>query len=448
MTAPEDLVSWEALSALKDRPFHPLARAKDWDKSDGTAYLPEMAAAFSLHWMALPRRRVLGQPFTGQPLAEALLDPAQREWLAAVARRRGASTNTHLWIPVHPWQREHLHRMLSTKMAGCLDLGAGPGMVIPTASLRSLAVVGQPNIHIKLSLSVNTLGAVRTLPPRYLHNGVLASACLNDVRQKDEWLGAHLLLCDESNWWALQQQESLQAESGELACMMRRYPALPGATLIPMAALPVVTADGALPAFNYLLGPDLHEEAAWRLFADIALALLELGLRCFAYGVMPELHGQNVVMALQKRKIFALVLRDHDSLRICRTMMQTQGLDAPDYVIDRSTPNTLELDTPRELLAYLQTLAIEVNLYAILAALAERYGRDEMQGWNIVRAALESCLARISLPEDIAEQTRGMLLNERCWPFKQVLAPLLGQKEFSSGMPSAMGQVANPLLRG
>ena len=233
--------------------------------------------------------------------------------------------------------------------------------------------------------------------------------------------------------------------------MLRRYPALPGATLIPMAALPVTTAGGALPAFDHLIGAisqDVisQEEAAWRLFADIARALLELGLRCFAHGVMPELHGQNVLLAFKGRRIAALILRDHDTLRVCRSMMEVQGIKAPDYVIDRATPNTLELNTPRELLAYLQTLALEVNLYAILAALAARYGREEAHGWRIVRQVLEMCLASVPLPTEIASQTKNLLLNEAEWPFKQVLAPLLNTTTFGTGMPSAMGRLKNPLL--
>lgn len=446
VAAPDDLLSWEALSCLKDRPFHPLARAKDWDASDGTAYLPETGASFALHWVALPRDRVCGRASSGQPLADILLDRMQQVSLAETARVRGADGDSYLWLPVHPWQWECLKRTVPSDLVACIDLGTGPGAVMPTASLRSLAIIGRPGTHLKLALSVNALGAVRTLPPRYLHNGNLAGACLETLRQRDDWLAAHLLLCDETDWWALRQRDALQAEPGELACMIRRYPALPNATLIPMAALPVVTAATALPAFDYLAGPAGQEGEVWTLFADIARALLELGLRCFAYGVMPELHGQNVVLAFQGRRIAALVLRDHDSLRICRPLMQAQGIEVPDYVIDRSTPNTLELNTARELLAYLQTLAIEVNLYAILAALAERYGREEVHGWHIVRTVLEDCLACVPLPDDIAGQARSLLLDEPGWPFKQILAPLLGRANFGTGMPSAMGRLSNPLL--
>lgn len=446
--APDDLLSWETLSCLKDRPFHPLARAKDWGDDAGSAYAVEAAASLPLRWVAVPWDRVRGTVVAGQPIAEALLDPAQHDRLATTAHACGARGEVWLWMPVHPWQWVHLERFASPALSQCIDLGTGPGTAVPTASLRSLAVVGRPRTHLKVALSVNALGAVRTLPPRYLHNATLASACLENLRGRDEWLASHLLLCDENHWWALRQRDALEAEPGELACVVRRYPSLPDARLIPMAALPVVAADGALPAFDQLLGPAGAEDEAWTLFAEVTGALLELSLRCLAHGVMPELHGQNVLLAFHARRIVALVLRDHDTLRICPPLMNAQGVAAPDYVVDRSTPNTLELATPRELLAYLQTLAIEVNLYAVIAALAERYGRDEAHGWRILRGVLEACLTRVPLPEQIAASTRSLLLDERDWPFKQVLAPLLGRASFGTGMPSAMGRIDNPLFPG
>ncbi|WP_025039828.1 IucA/IucC family protein [Nitrosospira briensis] len=451
MAAPEDLLPWEALSCLKDRPFHPLARAKDWNGDHGYGYATETMASLPLHWVAVPRDCIVSAPaaqFAGQPLAESLLDPGQQDNLASAARAGHADGANWLWMPVHPWQWAWLNRAISPKLSECIYLSMGPGTAVPTASLRSLAVTGNPGTHLKLALSVRTLGATRALPPRYLHNGILASACLESLRRRDDWLAAHLLLCDEDKWWALSQCDALDAEPGELACMIRRYPVLPGATLIPMAALPTVSADGKLPAFDHLIGAAAPEEAAWRLFGDIAGALLELGLRCFAHGVMPELHGQNVLLAFKDRQIAALVLRDHDTLRVCHPLMQAQGVTIPDYVIDRSTPNTLELNTPRELLAYLQTLAIEVNLYAILAALATYYGRDEAHGWGVVRQALEICLAHAPLPVEIAGQARKMLLEEAEWPFKQLLAPLFNVTSFGTGMPSAMGRLPNPLLAG
>ena len=446
--APDDLLSWEALTALKGRPFHPLALAKDGgkDNADLDAYAPETLLPFSLHWVALPRDRVrCSVTRAEQPLAHTLLDCTERAALAQTARHRGAGSHHNVWLPVHPWQWAWLQRTAPSTTAACVDLGPSPGKVRPTASIRSLAVVADPNTHLKLSLSVNLLGAQRSLPPRYLHNGTLAGVCIEALRQRDTWLASHLLPCEESQWWALRQSDVLEDDPGELACLVRRYPTLPGATLIPMAALAVTTSTGSLPAFEYLLNDHEQEAPAWKLFADMTGALLELGLRCYAQGVMPELHGQNVLLAFREQRIISLILRDHDTLRICRPFMLDQGIAAPQYVFDRGVSNTLELDTPSALLAYLQTLAIEVNLYAVLAALAERYGRDEQYGWRIIRTQMIAVLARVPLPDQSAEHVRRLLLEEPSWPFKQLLAPLLARPVLGTGMPSAMGRLTNPL---
>lgn len=461
--APSELTHWEVLSCLKDRPFHPLARAKEWDGSgDVAAYLPTAMAPFAPFWLAVPRARLTGpgadtaSTLTPQPIAAALLDEAQLARLRDAARKRQAGGDAWLWLPVHPWQWRRLQMAAAGLVDGCVVLGGDFGVAAPTASLRSLALPARPQVHVKLSLSVNTLGAIRTLPPRYLMNAIAAAACLERLRANDAWLDSHLLLCDESLWCAMRTGDGASAGTagnaelignpGELACLVRRYPALPHKTLIPMAALPVCLRDGSLPVFEHLLGADAGADHAWRLFADIARLLIGVGLRCIGNGVMPEMHGQNIVMVCDRDRVEALLLRDHDTLRLCPALMRRRGVAVPQYQIDRATPNTLELADVPQLLAYFQTLAIEVNLYAALAALARRYAEPEARGWRIVRAAVEAALDQAPMDDGDRLEVRRLLLEAAQWPFKQVLAPLLARKDFGTGMPSSMGAIANPLL--
>jgi siderophore synthetase component len=451
---PADLLNWEVLSCLKDRPFHPLARAKEWDGDDAgnvAAYLPTTMTPFALVWIAVARSQLLSSGAgTGQPIAETMLDATSLERLAQAAREQHAAGTDWLWLPVHPWQWRWLQSRQPALVGCCRPLGDDFGHAAPTASLRSLAVPGHDQVHVKLSLSVNTLGAIRTLPPRYLKNAVAAAACLEGLRAGDAWLARHLLLCDETLWCAsdggTQDDAGLISNRGELACLIRRYPALPQRTLIPMAALPVRLAGGALPVFDHLLGSGAGAEQAWQLFDDIARLLIGTGLRCVAGGVMPELHGQNIVLVCDRAKVEALLLRDHDTLRICPELMRQRDVAIPPYLIDRSTPNTLELPGVAQLLAYFQTLAIEVNLYAVLAALAQRYEAPESRGWRLVRAAISDTLDEVAMRGQDRDEVRKLLLDAEQWPFKQVLAPLLARKDFSTGMPSSMGVIANPLL--
>ncbi len=451
--APHELLHWERLSTLKDRPFHPLARAKDWDgDEDVAAYLPKPNSSFTLAWVAVPRIRLRSAaPLQDgvQPLADALLAPSQRVQLERAAQAVLMDGQAWLWLPVHPWQWRWLQTRQAGQVADCVLLGSA-GSAAPTASLRSLVLPQREQTHLKLSLSVNTLGAIRTLPPRYLHNAVSASAFLNRLREHDPWLDKHMLLCDENDWWAAGtdtiDHTELIADRGELACLLRRYPALPGRTLVPMAALPACLEDGTLPAFVQLLGGVGDAEGDWRLLARIAALLAGVALRCVVRGALPEMHGQNVLLVCRGDEIEALLLRDHDTLRICPAQIRKNNLDVPVYHIDRSTPNTLELDNLDDLLAYFQTLAVGVNLYAVLAALAQRHDVAESHGWRIVREAIASALAEIPMSATDSALLHERLLAAPRWPFKQVLAPLLERQHFGTGMPSRMGSIANPLV--
>lgn len=472
--APRALLAWEALCCLRDRPFHPFARAKVWPGEPGDAFDVESGQPVTWHWLAVPRGRVIAGTAGGlegaddaerQPCAHALLDAHEFATLAYRAREAGADADA-LWLPVHPWQIAQLRRRQPALLDGCVDLGAGPGTGTPTASLRSLGVARAPSLHLKLALGVQALGAERVLPPRYQHNGELAQRCLRTLAERDRWLGAHLRWCDEGAWWvhgatpAPHDEATLIAERGDLGCLLRRYPDADGDNwLLPMAALAVCTSDGRLPALDAAAGArPASREARSATFARIAGLVIELGLRCLRYGVMPELHGQNVVLRIGADGATGIVLRDHDTLRICPARMREAGIATPDYVIDRGSPNMLILDDPLELLAYFQTLAVGVNLYAILAALADvdtdgDEGDGEAAGWRIVHDVLRENVARVFDESDGADASTTALgarvaeaLFERdAWPFKQLVMPLAGRASVGTGMPSGLGAIGNPL---
>ncbi|HGL6714188.1 siderophore biosynthesis protein [Burkholderia contaminans] len=452
---PYSLMTWESICCLRDRPFHPVARAKLWPGGTGDAYEVEVGR-IPLRWVAvLPDALRYGDDAAlaspgAQPVARAVLDKEAVTVLAHRAASLGIAPEA-LWLPVHPWQWDYLQHAHPQLTARCIDFGIEVGVAQPTASLRTLGIGADTQTHLKLSLSVQALGASRVMPPRYLHNAVLAERCLRALCAQDTWLGEHLELCDERAWWSLGNDGTLIEELGELACMLRRYPDGAG-WLLPMAACAASTTDGRLPAFAVLCGAngadvsaDTMREDAWRMFERIARLLIELGLRCFAHGVMPELHGQNVLLRVGPGGPCGIVLRDHDTLRICPSTMVEAGVEIPDYAIDRSTPNTLILDTPDALLAYFQTLAVEVNLYAIIAALADRLDDDERTGWVIVDRVLCETLDRVFGATSAGDRIARALFDTQEWPFKQLLAPLAARATLGTGMPSGLGTVRNPL---
>jgi len=443
---PGQLHHWEALASLRDRPFHPLARAKDWGATPQAAlrFGSEAGQPITLCWVAVARAHWVTTEHSCP--AGLLLTPSQQARLQHQANRLGIDPQAYAWLPVHPWQLDYWQRTQGWHAATALDLGIGLEQAYATASLRTLALRGRSDLHLKLPLSLPLLGATRSLPARYLHNGRQAQQCLAQLRARDAWLAAHLQVCDESQSWAMRQCTEAAQDPGELACQLRRYPRQDDALQVPMAALPVMLDDGSLPALDLLLGEARSHEATWLAFERIAALVLELALRCFSVGAMPELHGQNLLLAWQHGTPTSAVLRDHDSLRICAPMLRASGLAVPDYLVAANSPNTLLLATPMQLLAYLQTLLVEVNLYALLAAIAEHSGTTEAHGWQRLHRVLASVLERISLPEPLAAQVRAQLLQAPQWPFKQILHPLLQTPQAGTGMPAAMGTWPNPLL--
>ncbi|OMH33817.1 IucA/IucC family protein [Motiliproteus sp. MSK22-1] len=451
-----NLAEWECIASLRDRPFHPVAKAKVFEgiSIDSHQLLPGKKLQAS--WWAIPRTLSLqsveenSQPGLEQPFFQLLTDN-QQQVVKQVCEKQQLDLEEYLILPVHPLQA------LWIKTHNCFlaarDLGVSATDLIATSSLRSLVVKHQPHLHLKLSLSITSLGAVRVQPARYLHNGQLAQRVFSKIQDRDEWLANHVELCEETLWASMSehQENPLLQENGELSCLLRSYPESlindPDIELVPMSALAVQNEKGQATGVRRLLS--IADQTAsltscLKLFEVIAKLLSELGLRCFNYGVMPELHGQNVLLICRLGEIQGLLLRDHDTLRTCPLMMEAQDLQPPCYVMDRSTPGTLELENPEELLAYFQTLVLEVNLYAIMDAMCRDLNSAEQPFWHLLQSVLNNSVQGMSndSARDIAARE---LFSAQQWPFKQLLHPLLMRQSLGSGMPCGMLPSNNPL---
>jgi siderophore synthetase component len=440
---PGDLLAGERLAATRGRPFHPTARAASgWTAEELAAYGPMRPDPLGLAWVAVRADRLrFGSGAGADRLADLLLDPPDRERLAAETAALGPG---FCLLPVHPWQREHvLPREFARELeAGLIrPVARDVGRFRPTASLRTLASPAQAR-HVKLPLGIATLGAARLLPPRYLDNGERAERLMRALLRRDPGLRRRVSLCDERTWCGWGGDE-FGDRPGQLAAQLRTYPAgvldEPGTLTIAMAAL----AAHEWETLGSAIGDDLDPV---EFFGALAAAFAEVGLRFLRYGVLPELHGQNVVVTLRDGRPERFVLRDHDTLRLYPAWMSAAGVPDPEYRIKPGAAQSLRLDRAEALVGYLQTLGFQVNLYGIADALGRHYGIDEGVFWEGLRVALVGCLADVDLPEHVAVVVRRQLLDEPSWPTRQVLGPLL-RHGGSNGvsMPAATGAGRNPL---
>jgi siderophore synthetase component len=457
---PGELITAERLAATRNRPFHPTARAATgWTARELARYGPMREQPLGLDWVAVRRDRLRhGSGDTSDRLHELLLDDADRRHLADAVDLAGLHLDDVQPLPVHPW---HLAHVLPTVYAAELaardvvPLVRGLGRFHPTASLRTLAIDPQGTapeneLHVKLPLGVTTLGATRLLPPRYLDNGQRAQRTMQQLIDRCPILRARVQLCDERTWCGWHHPSDVDEfndRAGQLAAALRVYPAGlfddPARLVLPMATLAAHEWDVLGP----VIGPAGFGTAdAVEFFRRLAEAFCEVGLGFLRYGVLPELHGQNVVVALQDGVPHRFVLRDHDTLRLHPGWMVAAGVPDPGYRIAPGTRQSLRLSDPEELLGYLQTLGFQVNLYGIADALGRHFGIAERVLWAQLRGAIVATLTRVTLPSEVSEVVERELLRAPDWPSRLVLGPLL-RRGHSGGvsMPTDTGQVPNPL---
>jgi siderophore synthetase component len=493
------LLDWEALTALGDRPFHPTGRARcGWDQARYRRYSPAADRPFALDWVAVRRdhlesgsverlaealssarvsrrgetaRRPASAPPDRDPApADALLSVDERMALESALSAAGVDGPDHVVLPVHPWQHAHV---LSDVFADewrrgvCVPVARGLGAFRATAATRTLMPdareLHRPSptegpVHVKLPLGISTLGAVRLLPPRYLANAARAQRMLEVAAGRHPALEGRLHVCDEQAWWAFcppdPGADRYADKPGHLGCLLRVWPDDVGSNLVPLGALGVVNPeDGSAPGLARLVA-DRGEDpaspaAALAVFDDVARVVSEVALVSYGLGFMPELHGQNAVLACEGGRVSGVVLRDHDTVRLHRPWLAAAGLPDPAYDVKPGTPNSLWASSPEELLGWFQTLAVEVAFQAIGRALNSAYGVAEDTVWRRLADVVRAARSGVELPPAAAEVTERQLFHAANWPTKLVLGPLLARVGTGGGsMPSGTGRAGNPFLAG
>lgn len=488
LSASDFFQQMERYASLRDRPFHPVSKAKvGLDEPDYRQYSAEFAQPISLSWVAIKRNLVMegeaivdrtvvdyqlydyrqeheSATYLSEPMSD-LLSLDQQQQVIQAMEKQGLNKDEYIAIPVHPWQLQYnLPHYLATAHAqgDWNDLQLQLGLFESTSSVRSLSPVNGSPHYIKLPLSVFSLGASRYLPAVKLINGQRGQRMLEQALECDPILAQQLFLCDEQRWWAYMPEEGslFDDEPRHLAAMVRTYPASliageKGTRLLPMSALSVVltvSADSACEGHFFdewmkVRNLNVNQESICILFGEVCQNFFQINLRLFRLGLMPELHGQNSVLVWQHGYMKQMLLRDHDSVRLHLPWLQQQGIDDPQYMIRPGYSNSLYNDTPEELIFYLQTLGIQVNLYAIIDALSTVYGIEEKVLWNVLRDQLVEQLHEVPFEAEVRQAIHSILFEKEEWPLKLLVKPLLEQAGVPGSMPSGQSTTQNPFLQ-
>lgn len=458
----EHFAIMEQWASLLDRPFHPTAKAKQGLSEDEyRAYMAEFDAPITLRWVAMARDRVM----TGAGVDEAC--PAPMAWLVGDEDRQALEremssrdlARTHIAIPVHPWQHEHAlpHWLEAAFAAGdCVSLETVTAPWLATSSLRSLAPTMASPHYLKLPMAIHSLGASRYLPAVKMFNGDLSARLLHQAREKDAWLAEGLYLCDEGKWWAYMPEEATLFDEAprHLSAMVRSYPRAlledPNVRLVPMATLGTPLPGGEHHVFDDWLaqrGMTAGPDAIRVLLGELSDTFFDINLRMFRLGMLAEVHGQNAVLVFREGRCEGLLLRDHDSLRINVARLERHGMQDPCYCIKPGHANTLYHDSLEALLFWLQTLAIQVNLRAIIETLAEHYALPVRDLWREVAARLAARIEAIPFDDHDREMLKEALFERTQWPYKRLITPIIERAGGPGSMPFGTSSTCNPFIR-
>jgi siderophore synthetase component len=268
-------LGYDALAARVGHPVYPTGLARHGiSPADQLRYAPEYHPTFTLRW-------------TGIPAAKVTCAGTLPDWWP-IADDLGMADDV-VPFPVHPLTGH----------------GTDWLTVAPTLSMRTVAVLADPGTHIKLPLPTSTLGLRnrRTIKPGALVDGAVVGRLLTAVLAREPRFADRVLLADEQTYG--------HANDELLTFLVRRYPALGSADVVPLAALCSVLDELADRYFDGDRAALLTEYLA--LLLDFQVTLL------LRYGIALESHQQNISLVLDRiagRPRIRLLLKDNDGPRV------------------------------------------------------------------------------------------------------------------------------------
>ncbi|WP_435603882.1 IucA/IucC family protein [Streptomyces sp. bgisy130] len=406
-------LAYDTLAARLDHPVYPTARGRSGlTEAQLRAYAPEFRPDFALRWLALPRAAVT------LPGGEATLPAC---WPTPAELGLAHLDASHLALPVHPLTHgDPLDGALrESGLAGEAVLSERAVVdVVPTLSMRTVALDADPRLHLKLPLATATLGLRnrRTIKPGTLIDGAAGQRLLETVLAREPRFRESVLQADET----------VYAHAGHelLTVLCRRYPAgLDGSAVVPMAAL-LSRAPGGRLVIDHL---------ADRFYGGDPLALLDACLTLlfdwqttlFGYGIALESHQQNISLVWDRTADgtrLRLLFKDNDGPRINTARLRdTLGADAPEPS-DFADPRIFA-DSDRPVLDLFTTITVHLCAGSYAFGLA-RHGRAPLARLlGLVRDRLAEAVERLgTAPGEPGAALRASVLDAPHLPIKAMVS--------------------------
>lgn len=444
-------VKGEMIASLRDRPFHPTAKAKiGFTPEEYHHFMAEFNQQTYFNWIAIQNDYVMKSSTATYQNCFSMLTPTESQIIEDELCSKGIKQDQYTIIPVHPWQLDHvisLNFIREIKNKTVIILDTQTDGFLATSSLRSFLSKKGSTKMLKLPISVTSLGAMRYLPVVKLLNGNAGEKMFRQAINCDDTLKDKVFLCEENNWWGYMPPDMglFDDHPRHLAAQLRLYPQVlmkKDMRVIPMSSLGVVVNESHF--IDEIFEQSMAKKDVIQFYSKLVTNFYEITLRLFKVGIVPEIHGQNCCLVLDKKKITGLLFRDHDSVRLYQPYLDKHGIEDPGYYIRPGYSNSLYNEPVESLMFYIQSLGTQVNLASIMEALAKAYSIPEKTFWSITKNVLQDTLKMIDLPKQDKSKLQDELFYRKEWPLKLVVRPLLEADDVPGAMPSGKGIGYNP----
>ncbi|WP_306749242.1 IucA/IucC family protein [Saccharothrix yanglingensis] len=317
---------------------------------DAARYAPESRTPLRVPWLAV--HRGLAEFRGTSSLSEAAvraheLSPGTIERFTEALREAGADPAAYVWLPVHPWQLDHVVRTLwapELALGRIVELGEAPDFHLPTQAIRTLSNVDSPGRYqVKLPLRVLNTSVYRGLPPHCTLAAPVVTQWLQGLWESDKLIGewGTSLLGEVAS---VTVRHPGLSRAGEvpyqwletLGCIWREpVPLRPGERSWSLAALLHVDPEGR-PLVREFTGS--HDPSVW--FAALLRALFRpLVHFLYTYGITFNPHGENVVVITDEShlpvRVAVLDLVDDVNVSVDRVPARGPEPDTDDPVLPR-----------------------------------------------------------------------------------------------------------------
>lgn len=317
--------------------------------------------------------------------------------------------DSYCLIPMHPhvWDTALTQYLSDSDLANQALLAPKPAVrVTPTLSVRTLQVVDEPSIHLKVPLTIRTLGArnIRTVKPSTIYDGFTVQRLLTSVAADDPALAARYSLTDESTGGHVD-------DLNWLGMIVRRYPGeLDGTTVVPVAVLSASGSDGR--CVMEALASHFYDGDLKALLQDYLKLTLTVHLRLWLkYGIALESNQQNSMLVLDDAGPLRLLMKDNDAPRLWPARLCAR-LGELRPVVDGLRDSRILVDAEEPLVQMFTTITLQLNIAVLLEELVARGLGSRRDWYTRLRDQVETTLQELEQEGVATNVARQCLLED------------------------------------